>query len=230
MSGQTTVPELKREVARIARLLHAKGFVANHEGNVTARLPDGRILATPTAVSKGDVYDKDILLLDRFGRQIQGTRKPFSELKMHLCVYRMREDVMAVVHAHPPTATAFAAVGIPVEAFFLPEFVVSMGGKVPVVPFALPGSEALNHALEPYIEEFDTVLLQNHGVLAWAHDVSTAYLRIEHCEEAAMVLLAARQLGAPREIPPEMVSRLLEARTRAGLGPEGRSLRKPKGA
>ncbi len=222
-SHQTTLPELMREVVRVCRALHARGFVANHEGNVTALTSDGRILATPTSMSKADVRESDLLLLDRHGRRIQGHRKAFSELPMHLAVYRARQDVRAVVHAHPPHATAYAAVGRPIEAPFLPEFVVSIGGVVPLVPFALPGSEALSQNLAPFLEPYDVVLLANHGVLAWGPDLTTALLRVEHCEEAAQVLLLCERLGQARPIPEPLLAQLYEARTRAGLGPAGRA-------
>lgn len=224
MNASLTLPELQREVVRVARALHARGFVANHEGNVTALTGDGKVLATPTAMSKGDVRESDLVLLDRAGRRLQGARKPFSEIPMHLVVYQNRPDVGAVVHAHPPAATAFAAIRQPVEAFFLPEFIVSIGGKVPVVPFAMPGSETLNQALLPYLEPYDVVLLASHGVLAWGPDPTTALLRVEHAEAAARVLLDVRGLGqAPEPLPDEVVRLLLDARTRAGLGPAGRS-------
>lgn len=223
MNAAATLPELQRELVRVARAIHARGFVANHEGNVTALTADGRILATPTAMSKGDLRESDLLLVDRAGRRIQGSRKPFSELPMHLAVYQSRPDVGAVVHAHPPAATAFAVVRRPIEAFFLPEFVVSMGGVVPVVPFAMPGTESLNQALLPYLEPYDAVLLASHGVLAWGPDLATALLRIEHVEETAQVLIHAQSLGPVAPLPEEVVHLLLDARTRAGLGPAGRS-------
>lgn len=222
-SRQTTLPELEREVVRVCRALHSRGFVANHEGNVTALTPDGHILATPTAMSKGDVRESDLLILDRYGRRVRGHRKPFSELPMHLALYRARPDVRAVVHAHPPHATAFAVVGLSIEASFLPEFVVSIGGRVPLVPFALPGSEALNQVLLPFVVEWDVVLLANHGVLAWGPDLTTALLRVEHCEEAAQVSLLASRLGPPKPIPDPLLQQLLETRARAGLGPAGRA-------
>jgi L-fuculose-phosphate aldolase len=221
-----TVTELRREVARACHLLYERGFVANHEGNITCLTPDGHIIATPTAMSKMDVQEQDLLMLDRFGRKLSGTRKPFSEISMHLAVYRARPDVGAVVHAHPPFSTAFAVVGKAIEAFFLPEFVVSMGGKVPLVPFALPGSETLVKEMEPYLQDYDCLLLQNHGVIAYAGDIRTAVLRLEHCEEAAKVLFLARFLGEPIPIPEPLVHNLLDARTKAGLGPLGRALLK----
>jgi len=221
-----TTTELKREIVRACRLLYERGFIANHEGNITCLTPDGRIIATPTAMSKLDVQEHDLLTLDRYGRKLSGARKPFSEISMHLAVYRARSDVGAVVHAHPPYSTAFAVVGKAIEAFFLPEFVVSMGGKVPLVPFALPGSETLVKEMEPFLHDYDCLLLQNHGVIAYAGDLRTAMLRLEHCEEAAMVLFLTRFLGEPIPIPEPLVQNLLDARTKAGLGPLGRALLK----
>jgi L-fuculose-phosphate aldolase len=228
VNASVTLPELQREVVRACRAVHGRGWCANHEGNVTALTAEGKVLATPTAVSKGDVRESDLLLLDRFGRKVAGSRKPFSELSMHLAVYQSRPDVGAVVHAHPPRATAFASAGRAIEARFLPEFVVSIGGAVPVVPFALPGSESLVKALQPVLEEFDVVLLASHGVLAWGPDVSTALLRIEHAEEAAEVLLHAAALGGAKPIPDELHRLLLDARTKAGLGPSGRARAKAR--
>jgi L-fuculose-phosphate aldolase len=221
--ASVSLPELQREMVRVSRLLHDHEWVANHEGNLTALAGDGHVLATPTAMSKGDVREGDLLLVDRSGRKIHGSRRPFSELSMHLAVYKGRPDVGAIVHAHPPASTAFAVAGRPVDAAFLPEFVVSIGGKVPLVPFALPGSETLNNSLVPFLEPFDVVLLQNHGVLAWGPDLSTALLRVEHCESAARILLSAGPLGGPKPLTDEVVRQLLDARTRAGLGPQGRA-------
>ena len=223
MNAAVTLPELQREIVRVSHALHARGWVANHEGNVTALTADGKVVATPTAMSKGDVRETDLLLLDRAGRKLQGARNPFGELPMHLSVYGTRPDVGAVVHAHPPACTAFAVVGRPVEAMFLPEFIVGTGGVVPVVPFALPGSEALSGALQPFLEPYDVVLLGSHGVLAWGPDPATALRQIEHCEEAAQILLVTDRIGPAKALPEAVVRLLLDARTRAGLGPSGRA-------
>lgn len=223
MNASVTLPELERAVVRACRTIHARGWCANHEGNVTALTADGKVLSTPTAMSKADVRESDLVIVDRFGRKVSGARRSFSELSMHLAVYRARPDVGAVVHAHPPKATAFAAAHKPIEARFLPEFVVSIGGFVPLVPFALPGSEALIKALHPFLEEYDVVLLANHGVLAWGPDITSALLRIEHVEEAAEILLNVNALGGPKAIPEELLRLLMDARTKAGLGPAGRA-------
>jgi len=223
MNAQVTLPELQRRMVAIGRSLHGRAWVAGCEGNATVLTADGRLLATPGGASLGDVREGDLLLLDRFGRKVQGAGEPFAELPMHLAVYRGRADVGAVVHAHPPVASAFAAAGLSVEARFLAEFVVALGGVVPLVPFALPGSEASAQGLADFLEPFDAVLLAGNGVLAWGPDLSTAHRRIERVEAAATILREARALGGPNALPDEVVALLLDARTNAGLGPSGRA-------
>lgn len=214
-----TEHEARREVSAISKTLWDRGFVANHDGNVTARVAPGRIVATPTALSKR-VIDRDMLLVvDESGRVVQGRLRAFSELGLHLTVYRARADVGAVVHAHPPYATARAASGLPLECF-VPEAVVSLGEHVPLVPLAMPGKDA-EAALAPFTAVHDVVLLENHGVLAWGDDVEQAYLRLELVEHLSRIA----SIAAPRSLPAEMKAKLLEARTKAGLGPAARQKR-----
>src|SRR5262249_56633146 len=120
-----------------ARRVHERGWIANHEGNLTLRRAEGRILATPTATSKAAVTAERLILVDGNGRVVGGRGKPFSELGLHLAVYAARPDVNAVIHAHPPVATGFAVAGVPLAAPVLAEAVVSLGSIV-TVPFAAP--------------------------------------------------------------------------------------------
>jgi L-fuculose-phosphate aldolase len=215
---------LRAEVVECARALHARGWVANHDGNVTARLGEGRYLATPTATSKARVSADSLLIVDAAGaKQGTGGGKPFSELGLHLAVYAARSDVRAVVHAHPPHATGFAVAGRALETPFIAEAVVSTGPGVPTVPFAVPGPGAAA-ALAPFLVEHDAVLLANHGVLAWGVDVEQAYLRLELVEHLARIALVAQQLGGVRALPASALPALAEARTKAGLGPRGRGV------
>jgi L-fuculose-phosphate aldolase len=203
-------------VAEYAQRLHARGWVANHDGNVSIR--DGsRFLATPTATSKATVRADGLVVVDDAGKQVGGRGKPFSEMGLHLCVYRERPDVQAVIHAHPPTATGFAVAGVPLDEAFMAEAVVSLGPGVPTVPFATPGADAAR-ALAPYVGDHDAVLLGSHGVLAWGPDLETAYLRLELVEHLAKIALVARQLGGVRPLPASVMPVLLEARAKAGLG------------
>jgi len=144
-----------------------------------------------------------------------------------MAVYSSRRDAKAVVHAHPPAATARACAGLGLEEPFLPEAVVSLGPRVPLVPFALPGPGALS-ALAPYLEEFDAVILQSHGVLTWGDDPQMALLRMELVEHLARIARDAAPYGGVRPLSPTVLAPLLDARSRAGLGPEGRRRKQPR--
>src|SRR5437764_973534 len=133
--------ERAKEVAEYAQRLHARGWVANHDGNVSVREGQGRYLATPTATSKAAVRAEGLVVVDDAGKQVGGRGKPFSEMGLHLTVYQNRRDVGAVMHAHPPTATGFAVAGVPLDEAFMAEAVVSLGPGVPTVPVAAPGSD-----------------------------------------------------------------------------------------
>jgi L-fuculose-phosphate aldolase len=214
---------IEEELVRTSARLHELGWVANHDGNVTHRLEDGRYLATPTALSKGDVARDALIVVDDEGKVVSGSRKPFSELELHLLVYRYRPDVRAVIHSHAPAATALAVAGVAVEPRLLAEPVVSLGAVVPLVPYARPKSPASTTSLLPFVNEVDAVTLESHGVLSWGPDLETAYLRHELVEHVAKIQLEAMKLGRLRTIPEADVAALLEARTKAGLGPAGRA-------
>jgi L-fuculose-phosphate aldolase len=210
---------LRDQLVEVARALHERGWVANHDGNVTARLGRGRVLATPTAVSKRRVGRSDLLVVDDRGARVSGTTRAFSEVNLHLEVYRQRSDVCAVVHAHPPHATAIACSGARVlDHVFLAEAVVSLGPRVPTVEFAAPGPTA-SGALADHVRSCDAVLLAHHGVLTWGPDLELAYLRMELVEHLATIATAAMPFGGVKPLPDAVVPVLLEARARAGLTP-----------
>ncbi len=214
--------KLRTEMVDCARRLHARGWVANHDGNLSARLAPGRFLCTPTATSKAEVTAEGLVIVDDTGARVSGG-KPFSEIGLHLTVYRQRPDVKAVVHAHPVTATGFAVAGCALDVPFLAEAVVSLGPDVPLVPTAAPGP-ASEQALLPFAATHDAVLLGGHGVLAWGDSIQQAYLRVDLVEHLCRIFLVAQQLGGARPLPQAMMATLLEARRRAGLGPQARGL------
>ena len=181
----TPPQELRRELVEVAHTLHRHGWVANHDGNVTARLARGRFLITPTAVSKRVIDESMLVVVDEEGRKVSGRMKPFSELGLHLTVYGQRPDVEAVVHAHPPTATGLSWAGASLlDVPAAPEPIVSLGPGVPTVPYAPPGAQA-EAALRPWTRTHNAVLLANHGALTWGPDLETAYLRMELVEHMA---------------------------------------------
>jgi L-fuculose-phosphate aldolase len=210
------VKPLRVQVAEAARQLHASGWVANHDGNVTAR--DGaRFLATPTATSKRLVGERDLIEVDARG-QVHGRGKVFGEIGLHLVVYERRPDVGCVVHAHPPNATAISASrGNPIERPFIAEAVVSLGPRIPKLPYAQPGDPA-RAALAPWCELVDAVLLGNHGVIAWGADPEQALLRLELVEHLARIAVAAHALGGVEPLPESAIAPLLAARAKAGIG------------
>jgi L-fuculose-phosphate aldolase len=203
--------------------LHERGWVANHDGNVTARLEPERFLATPTSVSKAAVSREMLIVVDAQGRVVSGSHKPFGELELHLFVYRRRPDVSAVLHAHPPAATGLAVAGMAVRTDLLAEPVVSLGDRVPLCAYARPGTPESTLSLLPFVEAYEALLLESHGVLAYGPDLETAFLRLELVEHLARIQLAALQAGGLRSLPEADVTALLETRAKAGLGAKGRS-------
>jgi L-fuculose-phosphate aldolase len=210
------VKQLRVQVAEVSRMLHARGWVANHDGNVTAR--DGqRFIATPTATSKRVIGERDLIEVDAKGAVI-GAGRVFGEIGLHLVVYERRPDVGAVVHAHPPNATAIASSrGNPIEQPFIAEAVVSLGPRIPKVTYAPPG-EAARAALAPWCELVDAALLGNHGLIAWGKDAETAFLRLELVEHLATIAIAAQPLGGVDPLPASAIGPLLAARAKAGIG------------
>lgn len=220
-------PALRRAIIDTCQQLHSRGWVANHDGNVTARIGPDRFLATPTAMSKAAIQSEMLITVDSAGKKVAGQKQVFSEINLHVLVYALRPDVKAVVHAHPPAATARACAGLAMNEAFLPEAVVSIGPEIPLVPLSPPGMAALQ-ALEPFVERYDAVLLQNHGVLTWGNDPEMALLRMELVEHMARICRDAAPYGGVRPLPRDMLGQLMDARARAGLGPEGRAQKKPR--
>jgi len=210
------VKQLRTDVSAASRHLHAAGWVANHDGNVSAR--DGqRFICTPTATSKRLIHDKDLIEVDAKGT-VHGQGKVFGEIGLHLAIYERRPDVGAVVHAHPPYATAIASSrGNPIEQPFIAEALVSLGAKIPKLAYTQPG-QAAKDALAPWCELVDAVLLGNHGVIAWGKDCETALLRLELVEHLAKIAVAAAALGGVEALPESAIPPLLAARAKAGLG------------
>jgi L-fuculose-phosphate aldolase len=220
--------QMRQQLVTVAQRMAARGWVANHDGNLSLRLPRGRLLCTPSGVAKAALRPEMLLMLDPLGKVLgaSGGLKPFSEINLHLAFYQGREDVGAVVHAHPPTATGFGVSPLTLDPPFLPEAVVSLGPSIPTVPLALPGEEAAR-ALGPYVPEYDALLLAGNGVITCGVDLEMAYLRLELVEQLCQIALVAHRLGGVRPIPPPQLKPLLEARARAGLGPKGRGAPPP---
>ncbi len=217
--SQVLTPRLRSQAVAHSRKLHAMGWVANHDGNLSVRLSGDRMLITATGISKADIDDAALLVVDASGKVLEGRKKPFSELELHIVAYQAREDVGAVLHAHPPYATAMGVAGASLEVAVLPEFVVSLGLGVPTAPLAMPKSPESRAVVADLVKRHNAMILAGNGVLTVGEDLSQAYLRMELVEHYAKIVTLARQMGGLRELAPDQVAKLLEARRKAGLDP-----------
>jgi L-fuculose-phosphate aldolase len=205
--------ELRRDLVRFSRLLYRLGFMPGTSGNLSVRLDASRLLVTPTAVSKFLLRPADMVIVDLEGRQLNGHRKMTSEVSMHLAIYRHRADVAAVVHSHPPIATAFACVGRGLDEMLCQEAVMTLG-VVPLATYAATGTEEVAASLAPFIRDHDAILLANHGAVTCGRNLLEAFQRMETVEHLAHITLLAHQLGAPRTLEHEQIRELREAKSR----------------
>ena len=185
---------MREELCRAAQLLYQRGYVVGHDGNLSLRLGEDRILITPSGVSKGRLEPDMLVVCDLEGRVHSGARYPSSETAMHLLVYKERPDAGAVVHAHPPMATAFAIRRTPLKEPYLTETVSGLG-EVPVAPFALPSTPEVPRSVEPYLKDHSALLLANHGALTWGADLWSAFDAMETVEQTAKIYAMVEQLG-----------------------------------
>jgi L-fuculose-phosphate aldolase len=202
-----TDAKYRREICKVGRWMYQQGFVVASEGNLSTRLDANRILVTPTGMCKGRLSPHELIITDIEGRVISGTGRPSSEIQMHLLYYRLRPDVRAVCHAHPSTATGFAAAGRALEEAVLPEVVTSLG-KIPLAPYGTPGTLEICEALESLVPSYDAVLLENHGVVTCGPDLISAYHHMETVEHFARVMITAEALGGPRLLTHTEVQKL----------------------
>ncbi len=206
----------KEQICEIGRRLYAKGFAAANDGNITVRLSDKELLCTPTLVSKGFMKPEDICKVDYEGQQLAGTRKRTSEVLLHLAVYKNRPDVNAVVHCHPPHATAFAVAHEPIPKCVLPEVEVFLG-EVPIAKYATPGDQRLPNTIVPYVKDCNTILLANHGTVSWGPTLEQAYFNTEILDAYCRILILARQLGRINYFSDQDTAELLEFKKRLNI-------------
>lgn len=210
--------EIKKQICEIGRRIYNRNMVAANDGNISVKISDNEFLCTPTGVSKGFMTPEYICKVDAQGRTLQanGNFRPSSEIKMHLRVYAKRPDVGAVVHAHPTFATAFAINGEPLTDPIMPEAVIALG-CVPVAKYGTPSTDEIPDAVEEYLPYYDSVLLENHGALAYSTDLMSAYMKMESLEFYAELLWKARMVGKPQMFNKEQMDKLYELRRQMGL-------------
>lgn len=203
-----TQSDIARHIVAVCRDLYEKGFVTATDGNVSARLPNGNILATPTSVNKGRVNDSDLVEVTLDGAPVRAGWGPSTELGMHLFVYRERPDVRAVVHAHPTYATGFATARIPLDQPLFPEVIFGLGA-IPLAEFATPSTPEVAASIAPFVKTSNAILLMNHGVVTYGKDLDDAYFKMEKVEHAAHIIFVARTLGGEKTLTAEQVQKLI---------------------
>jgi L-fuculose-phosphate aldolase len=194
--------EIRAEITRFCHLIYQKGYVASTDGNISARLPNGHIMCTPTICNKGFVKPEDMVIIDSNGKRVKGERKASSEMAMHLLIYEMRPDTHAVVHAHPPCATAYAAAGIPLNKALISEVVL------PLAEYGTPGTPELTEQLRPFVKNFDALLMANHGVVTYGTNLEDAFNRMDTVEHFAKISIYTKILGRERLLSNEDVEKL----------------------
>lgn len=212
--------EVAREIVLCCRGLWEAGLIAGADGNVSVRLARDRVLVTPRGLLKSQLSPDDLVEVDLSGSRLHGYREATTELDLHLRAYRQRKECGAVVHAHPPTATAFAVAGEGLPGDVLPEIALLMG-EVPCVPYATSGTPALGDAAEPFLARHVAILLANHGAITWGEDLTQARIRMESLEHAARILLMARTLGRVSRLTREQIDALERMRGTSSHGQNG---------
>ena len=222
----------RAEIIRVGRKLWDRQYVDGNGGNISVRLGAEFVLCTPTMLSKADLEVADICLADLNGKILAGDRTLTSELLLHLEIYKANPKARAVVHCHPPYATAFAITGTVPPNGLIPEYEVFIGPAA-VAPYETPGTQAFAETVLPWVHEHNTILLKNHGVVCWSDTVTHAEWLCEIMDTYCKTYLIAKQIGAPLAvIPDDKIDDILRRKQWMGL-PDARMARiggDPRGA
>lgn len=208
-----TEERLRTELVRFGKWLYRLGYMPGTSGNLSVRLDSERLLATPTGASKYLLKAADMVIVDLEGTVLAGSRKATSEMGMHLAIYHNRKDVAAVIHSHPPIATAFACAGQALDEMLCQEAVMTLG-SVPLAAYATTGTDEVAASLIPLVRDHDALLMANHGAVTYGQSLSDAHFKMETLEHVAQIRLIAHQLGSPRTLQKEQAERLLIAKER----------------
>src|ERR671929_970241 len=204
----------RREIVRVGHLMYERAYVVSSDGNISVRLDDGRVVATPTQTGKGRMTEEMLAVTDLEGRPLND-RRASSELAMHLLIYRERPEINAVCHAHPPHVTAFAVAGLPIDQPILSEVILTLG-CVPLASYGTPSTDELTEAMQPLVQHHNALLMANHGAVAYGADIWQAWDRLETLEHTARIAILSRVLGGSRNLSPDAIEKLINVRESAG--------------
>ncbi len=201
-------------ICRIGGLLYDRSYVVSSDGNVSIRLDENRVLATPTMMCKGRMTEADLAVTDMEGKPLSDKRAS-SELAMHLLIYNERPDIRAVCHAHPPHGTAFAVAGLAIDQPILSEVILTLG-CVPLTSYGTPSTDELTEAMRPFVKNHNALLMANHGAVAYGEDLWQAFDRLETLEHTAKIAILSRALGGANNLPADAIEKLVQIREKAG--------------
>jgi L-fuculose-phosphate aldolase len=204
----------RREIVRVGQLMYERSYVVSSDGNISVRLDDGRVLATPTQTCKGRMTEDSLALTDLEGKPLND-RRASSELAMHLLIYRERPEVKAVCHAHPPHGSAFAVAGLAIDQPILSEVILTLG-CVPLAEYGTPSTDELTEAMLPLVKNHNALLMANHGAVAYGENLWQSFDRLETLEHTAKIAILSRALGGAKNLPPDSIEKLIDVRERAG--------------
>lgn len=210
--------DIKKEMCEIGKRVYDRGMVASNDGNFSVKLSDNEYLCTPTGVSKGFMTPEYICKVDARGNVLEANEgfRPSSEVKMHMRIYEKRPDIKAVVHAHPLYATTFAIAGKPLMEPIMPEAVIFLGG-VPLAKYGTPSTMEIPDAVEEFLDDYDAVLLENHGALTYSDSLLNAYHKMESVEFYARLMYQTMAIGGPQILSDERVEQLYGIRRNMNL-------------
>jgi len=208
--------KLKELICEIGRRVYGKGFAAANDGNLSIRVGENEVLCSPTMICKGFMSPDDICAVDLEGNQIAGQKKRTSEILLHLAIMKARPDVKAVVHCHPPHATAFAVAGEPIPQCVLPEVEVFMG-EIPIAPYETPGTQKFADTVLPFLKGTSCVILRNHGTVSFGKTLEEAFWKTEILDSYCRILMLAQQLGRVNYFTQQQTNELLDLKKRLGF-------------
>jgi len=202
---------LKDQIVEYGQRAYDKYLVAGTDGNISCRLLDGAILITPSGVAKGRLNQDDLVIIDRSGNRVAGEKKPSSEYKLHTLIYSRRNDVGAIIHAHPIYCTAFACTENGLANGVLPEIILSVG-EIPLAEYGTPSTDELPESIADFISTHDTILLRNHGIVTVGKNLEEAYIKLETAEHFAKILHTAEDLGGAKPLSRDAIDKLMAIR------------------
>ena len=206
--------QARKLIIEIGKLLYERSYVVSSDGNISCRLDENRILATPTQVSKGRMTEDGLAITNLDGKALND-KKASSELAMHLLIYKMRPDINAVCHAHPPHGTAFSVAGLAIDQPILSEVILTLG-CVPLTAYGTPSTNELTESMKPFVEHHNALLMANHGAVAYGEDLWQAFDRLETLEHTAKIAILSRALGGANDLPKAAIEKLINIREKAG--------------